>query len=65
MGTNEGRNQLLNEIITVRDYRDTERERGGLKEMKPRHDGYDRNKERDGLTLNLYRQTVVRGSGYP
>lgn len=64
MGTNEGRNQLLNEIITVRDYRDTERERGGLKEMKHRHDGYDRNKGRDGLTLNLYRQTVVRGSSY-
>lgn len=28
MGTNERRNQLLNEIITVRDYRETQREEG-------------------------------------
>ena len=47
MGTNERRNQLLNEIITVGDYRRTERGRGGerpseerrQKEMTHRDDG--------------------------
>ena len=40
MGTNERRNQLLNEIITVRDYTGRERksQSAGQKEMDHRND---------------------------
>lgn len=60
MGMNEGRNQLLNEIITVRYYRGIEREGGRDTEAREREGKKNdcsiaRKREGDNFTLNLYR----------